>query len=336
MRRPRMFCAWFGRVGRWLVVALALAACAELKPNERPGADETSCTSHTECNLIAEEPRLCLASRCVRLRNDDPINPARGGACRQVLGGEAILKGAEPFVFGVLTQLPAAQQTPAAAVRNYDLAIREFASKGGVPIAGKTRVPVAVLCDGESANRESLTRTLEHLTHVLEVPAVLAGLRDSEDLLWAFDLVHGTWGKNVLFLGPYAADEALLAHDDDDLLWHLLGRPADLAPVYEPLVARVEAYLRNTTGLSEIRIALVDSEAGFASDLGNLVHERLRTRARSPDRNDAGGYLRLRIPADAKYERILDEFLPKLVEFSPNVVVFTGAYEAILTMDLLG
>lgn len=336
MRRLRSFCAWLGRSGSRLAAALALVACAELKPNDRLDAGEPSCHSHADCTLFAEDPQLCLASRCVRLRNDDPVNPARGGVCKRVLGGESLLKGAEPFVFGVLTRLYDASQTPVAAVRNYDLAIREFASKGGVPIAGTTRVPVTVLCDGESADRESLRQTLHHLTAVLDVPAVLSGIRASEDLTWAFDLVHRTWGKNVLFLSPYAADDALLVHDDHGLLWHLLGRPADLAPVYGPLVARVEAYLRGTTGLSAIRLALVDSETGFASDLGNLVDEQLRSSDSSPDQNGAASYLRVRIPSDASSDRILREFLPKLVEFSPDVVVFTGAYEAILTMELLG
>lgn len=355
--------ASFRAARAWLLLAaLVPLSCSDLKDNEIPtppgaggtgpgstveagasdagGSDgdggtepeDSSCRTHRDCNPeVSDDPRICLRSRCVRLRNDDPSDPSRGGTCVQVLGAEHLAAGAEPFVFGALTAVfQPVEIVPA--TRNYDLAIREFAARGGVPIAGTTRFPMAVLCDA-LAERESLARTFDHLVHTLDVPAVLTPLAPVE-LKWAFEHVHANWEKAVLFLSPFQSDNTLVQQDDRGLLWHLLGGPQDLVPVYVSLVERVEDYVKRTTGLSQIRLALVDAETSFESDLGNLLHKQLRFNGKSPAEN-GDAYLRLRLPTWDAIDELWDTHLPKIQEFLPHVVVFTGGSEATLLMGSL-
>jgi len=299
------------------------------------------CRRHLDCNpqivnedpsSISDDPYLCIDSHCVRMRNDDPEHPS---GCLKVLGREHLASGAEPFVFGAFARIFPGQSQPSGVTRNYELAVREFASKGGVTIAGKTRVPMAVVCEGISVNREYLARTFDHLVNTLHVPAVIT-LLEPPDLKWSFEYVHQDWKKSVLFVSAVESESSLLALEDRGLLWHLLGSPADIAPVYVPLVERVEAFLRKKAGISKpIRLALVDSQASFDADVGSILHDRLRFNGKSASENGDEYYLRLRIPGEEHFEEIIDEHLPKLQRFVPDVVVFTGGHEANLMMSFM-
>jgi hypothetical protein len=310
---------------------------------EGGAASTIECTTHLDCNpdidndpvTVSDDPYLCIDSRCVRIRNDKPDAQFGDMGCLHVLGHEQLSTGAEPFVFGAFARVYHGQPMPTPAARNYELAVREFASRGGITIAGKTRMPVAVVCEGISVNHDYLERTFDHLVNTLRVPAVITTFQP-DDLKWTFEKVHEEWKKDVLFVSAYQSDSSLLALDDDSLLWHILGSPFDMAPPYVPLVERVEAYVKGTAGISgPIRVALVDSQTSFHADMGDLLHDQLRFNGKSPSENGDDYYLRLRIPGEDKFDEIIDDYLPKLQEFVPDVVVFTGAYEATLMMILM-
>jgi len=347
LTKPRRRFGAPGDVVQAFSLALVLAGCSS--PSDPPvdggsestggmvgvGTEKSACRAHVDCNAEGtDEPHLCLDGRCVRMRNDDPSDPTRGGTCLDVLGKEHLATGAEPFVFGAFTRISPGQTVPRAPAMNYELAIREFAAAGGVTIGGETRVPMAVLCDELGFQ----TRDLDHLVHTLGVPAVITTLEE-EALKRSFEHVHRDPETNVLFLSAFASDASLVALEDRGLLWHLLGSPDDLAPVFASLIERVEAYLKRTRELGEIRVALIDSETSFEADLGALLHEQLRFNGKTATENGPERYLRLRIPGEENFvdvfEEIAESYVPKVVELMPHVVVFTGRHEAVLMLTLI-
>jgi hypothetical protein len=123
---------------------------------------------------------------------------------------------------------------------------------------------------------------MQHLVGDLNVPAVIAAL-PSADLKALFDNYGYGQPANVFVVNPFGADSTLTALTRGQQFWHMLGAPGDTAPVYQPLLARVEAYVRtpsstlSTTsqpwglGSGSLRVAAVTANATVLTDLASAV-----------------------------------------------------------------
>jgi hypothetical protein len=128
-----------------------------------------------------------------------------------------------------------------------------------------------VVCDNSPerlADAAFFNRSLEHLVNQLHVPALIAYLLPDQ-LKYAFE----TYGhpQRTFFLSPIGATQALDAEPDDNLLWHMLGQPSDLAPGYLALSRLLQAYVEKTASIGSVKVAAVTSTAAFDSELANAV-----------------------------------------------------------------
>lgn len=204
---------------------------------------------------------------CVQLTTDQ---------CPVVLGDYTYSKNVGPQVIGAFSQLPTTggDLTSNPCTRNYLLAVQELANgSAGIPAGpgGKLRVPVIVVCNNTSTDVDP---SMQHLTGDLHVPAVIAAL-DSADLKVLFNNYGYETTANVFVVNPFGADSTLTALPRGEQFWHMLGLPGDTAPAYPPLLARVEAYIRNnapwTLGSGTLKVSTVTANATVLNDLARAV-----------------------------------------------------------------
>ena len=243
------------------------------------------CADNAECiNAHFPEPYVCMEGRCVALKSSE---------CPVVLGvgadGLANLRVPAPVVVGAYSNFEPGT-TVAKSAYNFELAVEEFNDAGGgLPGGpnGSRRPIIAVVC---MSRNEYLQPSLDHLIDDLEVPGIIASLRD-DDLQTAFEYAHTEKGADVLFLSPFAATDTLRTLDDDGLLWHVLGSRSDLAAPYVPLVARAEAFQDERRGdpMASTKVLLVESDYSFNPDLAERVTQSVAfngSRAVDPENVD--------------------------------------------------
>jgi hypothetical protein len=129
-------------------------------------------------------------------------------------------------------------------------------------------------------------------------------------------------------MSPFEADPALLALDDDDLLWHILPGGDSVALPYGPLLDRTVAHLRaeGSLGADEpVRVALVtaDDVRLLATMSSALVDDVLRVNGRpvlenSPDTFRA---VTIQAPELATVPPDYTDAIELLREFAPHVIV---------------
>jgi len=220
--------AAFGLV---LLVALVASSCLLLSPLERRSPNETGATS----GAGGAPGQLALQS----------------SECPLVLGADA--SNPDAIVFGAYATLGTDSDEDSAVVLNYRLALEELNAAGGLPDppGGTRQHPlVMVVCDNSPerlADTAFFNRSLEHLISQLHVPAVVAYLLPDQ-LKRAFE----TYGRpqRTFFLSPSGATQALDMEPDDNLLWHMLGQPSDLAPGYLALSRLLQTYVETRQTLT--------------------------------------------------------------------------------------
>jgi hypothetical protein len=265
-------------------LAMLVTGCALLYPTEErasshvetngvvdgggpdvPSSDDgTFCNSDQQCGVDGGAPFACRSF-------DHTCQPLRTVECPIVYPQ----RWADPHAvfLGAYAALPERDPENSDLVWDYELAVQEFNEKGGLPDTnGIPHTLVTVVCNsGPTAGSDPdfLVRSLDHLTDVVGVPAIVADLA-SKDLTAAFQRTRDK-GQDVFFMSPGPADNALARLDDDGLVWSMLGLPVDLAPAYKALLRRVEAYARSVDpALGTLRVALVKS-----GDANEPRHEQL-------------------------------------------------------------
>lgn len=236
-----------------------------LNSNANTGGDATltdagpsGCTSNAQCiDENANQPFVCQAGTCTDVRGPGCI----------VLDDDQLsnLRSESPIVIGAYTAMPDLNRARHQITLNYQMAVDEFHSATlGIPSAGARHKIVPVACDAQDA--ENFEASLDHLIDTLNVPGIVAPLYAAQ-LQQAFE----TKGlpNDVFFLSPWEADGQLAALQDNGLLWHILGSTTELAKSYEPLLARIESYLRllDPSLPASLRIAWVKNDQRFMQEL---------------------------------------------------------------------
>jgi hypothetical protein len=221
-------------------------------PTEDAGKPE--CTSNADCVVVGDFTPCTSTQKCLKLRTPD---------CLVVRG-----KWDDPhaFLFGAYSFQPPGAPEKSDPIYNFELAINELNSEmyGGGGLLGKdgNRHPLAaVICNNDpgmaASDPEFYHRTLDHLVNDLGVSAIIADVPSGV----LIDDYHSARDqkKNVFFLSPGAANNALYGLDDNGLVWTMLGPPKDLADGYRDLVRRIENYIRSIddAGATQLRVAVV-------------------------------------------------------------------------------
>jgi len=196
-----------------------------------------------------------------------------------------------PVFLGAYALLPPINADQSDLVWNYELAVKEFNDRGGIPDTnGARHTLVVVVCNNDPqlvAKDASLSRSLDHLTDVVGVAAIVADL-PPKDLIDAFNRTRDG-GKDVFFLSPGPANNALASLRDDGRVWNMLGLPVDLAPAYKALLQRIERYIQsNDHDVATLRVALVkssDPNEPRHEQLGELIDALTQTTDGSPNPN---------------------------------------------------
>jgi hypothetical protein len=303
------------------------AGAADVGQSGAGGTLVGPCESHKQCfdRHGDDEPFACVAGTCVALTSPDCplVLPVKDTLYNALKSSDAIVLGAFSSV------LPSKELNNAS--QNYDLALTELMEEtNGIPAAGgKRRQIVTVVCHNNYPTREELLAPARHLIHDLRVPGIIAGLR-VEDLEYVFEkegLEHGTF-----FISPLAPDENLLAHPDEELLWHMLSGPRALSVTYRPLLDLTLTHLRNLGVLAaeeEARVALVTTtDDRPLSDIGAAIREAIHFNGRTSAQNSPDNFIEVSTGSlDAEATDDPSLVAGEILKVKPHVVILAASTE---------
>lgn len=295
----------------------------------RSGAD--GCSTHEDCASEGSgrgDPYLCRQEdgTCQRIKSE---------ACPLVYGsGEDDELSSDAIVFGAFATLSPTAPDRNSVVYAHRLALEELSGDniGGLPPSdsdGARRPLTMVVCNNAAQHVET---ALAHLVSDLSVKAVLATLKPG-DLRRGFER-HAK--SDVLYLSPVAVTETVAKLKDKDLVWNLLGQPADAVPAYAALVKRLEPLLRKRHGLTadrSLRVALVTTLDAFDSELATKVAEALVFNGKSTQANRAAGNYELFTATSTDAEH-LNELATAILQLKPHLVV--SAASEVMTLPMTG
>jgi len=300
-------------------------------------------TTHVE---VACDPD---SHTCIQLTTDE---------CPYVLPADIYMapQGQAPIFIGAFATFPANAPFSDPTYLNYQLALNEFQTAGGVNAgSGGSRWPAAVVCD-DSADPNVI---MAHLVNDVHVPAVIAAL-PSATLKTTFsnvDLTNVSNAPTVFFINPFGADGTLTSLETQGMLWHMLGQSSDTASAYAAFFPLVEAYVRNNpnnipswkqwnlspaastkdagtdAGPVPIRVAGVIAHATVTDQLEAAVESVLTFNGESVAANTAdGNYQVCVIPASSLNGADpttvdVSACVSALLAFQPNVVISYASEE---------
>lgn len=309
-------------------------------------AGALQCAKHSDC-VKDNVPSRCVDNQCVEIRSPDcPCVPNVPNDVWKEDPDDTILIAA----FAPLDST-ATDECEDEITWNYRLAVQEFNddSVQGLPGPnGKPRRIALVVCDNQAEfldaggnydlAKQLVLGSMKHLTEDLKVPGILAyvDLGMMQDAFTQYAEPTGT-----LFLTPHGPSNAFATSvpDENNLAWHMLGLPTDLADTYVALVAQIApialtAPLLDADGgvtdaggpidasaTNPLRIAIVRSSDAFSDDLTLAVESKLFFNGKSWTQNVAD---------DNAHEYSMEgaeafgEAWTKIHDTKPHIVLSTG------------
>src|SRR5512133_285754 len=202
---------------------------------------QTTCSNDGCMRDHANAPWICRNNTCIPLTNDDcPVLIPRQSA-------SALLKQQDVIVLGGYASMAnKGDFYDSQAIINWELAFDEFntATSGGLPphSSGTQRPLVGVICKTNDIATTDVVRSVQHLTQVVQVPAILSTLPANYLYqAWLNQYPGGTVSpKPVFFMSTSSADTQLANLADEGLIWHMLGDPRALAAPIVTLMKQLE------------------------------------------------------------------------------------------------
>jgi hypothetical protein len=245
-----------------LLAIPALAQCGLVEPLDPPGSGVTgtagACSSHAACGDKLGVPARCRDSdgTCVELQT--PSCPLVLGAAREPNAVFAVA-----YANAAVAQLATAPQTLSYALALEDLGLE--LSSGAMPRAREFRRPLAlVICSAS----EGPDLSLQYQTNA-EALAVIPDF-STDEVSRYFDSSNG----RLFFLDPNGSSLSLANLQDDGLVWHLLGQPADFAGVYTAVLRRATAAVRARRGWdgeAKVRVAAVIGDSAPYQEMADAA-----------------------------------------------------------------
>jgi hypothetical protein len=232
-----------------------------------------SCTTTIDCKDQGFDwPHICRRGACIDITTD---------RCNVLVGAGAIQSESEPFIIGVYwsgIESPSLARSPFYwALR---LGVEEFISQGGIPIGGQRRLPLMLICTLK--NTPDATADMRGIMDHLTVTAGASGVimfTSPGQLIPFVRYVLQDQRRDVLFIHTSGPNSDLENLDDDGLVWHMLGRDRDLAPIYVPLVERIEEHVNPVAIRTRpTRLVLINPylDSFFGAQLAGPLSESLR------------------------------------------------------------
>jgi hypothetical protein len=323
------------------------AQVPEAGPEAAPPPPANYCTSASDCLGTAEHSEVYCdldINQCIQLTTDDCpyVSPQDLPAFYQ---NAAI----QPIVIGAFATIPTQGITTHPSTLNYDLALGEFETQGGIQVGGQLRYPVAVVCN-DTADPVSV---VSHLVNDVHVEAIIAAL-PSTGIKTAFAAANlNASTPPIFFMNPFGADTSITppALTTNGLLWHMLGEPSDTAAAYAAFFPYVERYVRNSTtigngapdaGSRPIRVATFTAQATDLLDLQAAVDSVLTWNGGQTitQNMQTGNFLDVEFPkstlnGDTIASADVSTAVTALTAFQPDIVISFASEEFITLIQTL-
>lgn len=286
------------------------------------------CVTHNDCFVAYPDdsdvnPRACVQGTCVPLMTDEcPIvlPHSDNGVWTALKSTDAIILGA----FG-----PVSNATLNTIGRNYDLAVTEFSTTGGVYSgSSKQHQIVMVLCNEAVQNQVDLLKPAKHLMEELQVPGVVSALL-LQDQHYVWENVAQPNGTFMIM--PLYSDQALIDTADDGLIWNMLSGADALSVSYQPLLDMTIDHLRlngNLGSTEAVRVAHVEAtDEPFLNDTALYLDANLQFNGQSVSANlNATPQLFDGIPITSAYTAPTDTqstAIGRILALKPHIVIGT-------------
>jgi hypothetical protein len=276
---------------------------------------------------------------CVQLTTDEcPLQP---------LGDYKYASQVPPIFIGVFATIPQNSPTSDPSYLNYNFAIQELSSTGGIP-AGPNyalRMPVAIVCNNEPS---AVDNAMTHLANDLHVASVVTSFDDTT-LASAF----GTYGynttSNLFMINVFGADSTLTALPRGQQFWHMLGQPGDVATAYQALLPRIESYMRGSvpwkeslSGGAPLKVATVTGNATVLNDLASAVTSAITWNNGQTVQENGANYDHETLSGSVlngdtiqSMQTSINTAVSDLVAFQPDVVISFASDEFITVLEQL-
>ncbi|HEX6764420.1 MAG TPA: hypothetical protein VF103_03060, partial [Polyangiaceae bacterium] len=281
------------------------------------------CASTADCidGSLSAPPYLCLAGSCVDVLTEE---------CDTLLGAEWLEDRPQdqPIIFGSIAE---DVDERSASYLSLELAMKEFAAHGAVPIDGTERRPLLLVCHVPGSDPEPARRALDHLIDDVGVPGMLM-LESRDNLFESVNYALEQKQADVFFVDVGGANMELGALDDGGRLWHMLGSNFGIATAFIPLVKQVEelvnpgASTMQSTRSTRLVIVIPTEDDGFETRMTLTVEGSIETNGQFT--SDHPETYRLVYAARTR----LDVAAKETAIFEPDIVIdFKGIYARIDT-----
>jgi hypothetical protein len=334
-------------------------------PDTAAPPDANFCTTSADCMpTSSQHPEVMCdldLNQCIQLTTDDcpavlpPGNPV--GSSTPYYQGATDGQGnpgIQPIFIGAFATIPSVGGISAhPSGLNYQLALTEIATQGGVPAGSGNayRYPVAVVCNDTAVP----SSVVNHLINDVHTSAIIAAL-PSTGIKAAFAAANLTSNPNapsIFFMNPFGADTSITppALATSGLLWHMLGEPSDTAAAYSAFFPYIERYVRNTptigngapdAGSRPLRVATFTAQATDLLDLAAAVEPLLTWNGgQTIAQNSPANYLDVEIStstlngADLNTQIDVSYAVQQLTAFQPDIVISFASEEFIKLIQTL-
>jgi hypothetical protein len=324
----------------------------EAAADTAPPPPANYCTSSNDCPGSIQHPEAYCdldTNTCIQLTTDECpyVSPDDNPDYYQS-------STVQPIFIGAFATIPTQNILLHPSTLNYNLALDEFETQGGIPVGsgGAYRYPVAVICNDDTTDP---TSAVNHLISDVHVSAIIAALPSTEikTAFAAANLTSDASAPSVFFMNPFGADTSITppALQTNGLLWHMLGEPSDTAAAYTTFFPYVERYVRNTptigngaadAGSRPLRVATFTAQATDLLDLQAAVNPVLTWNGGQTIAQNlqAGNFLDVEFPTSTLNGATVtsadvSSAVTALTNFQPDIVISFASEEFITLIQTL-
>ncbi|HRG99285.1 MAG TPA: ABC transporter substrate-binding protein [Polyangiaceae bacterium] len=323
-------CAGFGAGAK--CTAEKVCRVADASSDQATVDAKPACTTNRQCiDASGGEPAICRKDTrvCVKLVNPDCPRVVAVAASGDVVTDRRAVEDDATIVLGSLTSLVGANQLKGEArVNAFELAVQEFATRGGVPVGDKTRPVAFVSCNDidlvqpDGGDDPAGVRAARHLVATVGVPAIIGGGNSGTTTA----ALKETTLKGTLLIAPSATSPALTNNPDKGGLFFRTA-PSDALQAI-PLVQLVNEVEAGITTPADLRLSLFSKGDSYGQGLRDQIVEKLTFNGRKlSDPGNADYYRGLEYKTDAGFD--FAAFVTATLAYKPHIIVIAGTNETV-------
>ncbi len=324
-------CAGFGAGAKCTAETVCRVADGSMADQQTVDA-KPACATNRECiDASGGEPAICRKDTrvCVKLVTPDCPRVVAVAASGDVVTDRRAVEDDATIVLGSLTSLVGANQLKGEArVNALELALQEFAIRGGVPVGDKTRPVAFVSCNDidlvqpDGGQDPAVVRSSRHLVTTLGVAAVVGGGNSGTTTA----ALKETTLKGALLIAPSATSPALTKSPDKaGLFFRTAPSDALQAIPLVQLVNDVEAAIPTPV---DLRLTVFSKGDSYGQGLRDQLVENLTFNGKKlSDPANTAFYRGLEYKTDAGFD--FAPFVAATLTFKPHIIVIAGTNETV-------